>query len=156
MIFVTVGTHHFEFERLIKEIDNIAGVIDEKVIAQIGSTKYTPKNMIYYKFLEEKKLLEFLKKARVVISHAGAGTLLSALTFKKPLILVPRLKKFNEVIDNHQIELAEELKRKGKAVVIYDIKELEKTLKKIKKNKYEKNKKDKKLVDFLKEYIQEL
>ena len=132
MIFVTVGTHYHGFERLIKKIDKIAGNTDEEMIAQIGSTTYIPKNMKYFKLLEEKKLLELIKKARIIVAHAGAGTLLNVLHFGKPMILVPRLKKFNEAIDDHQLELAEMLKNKGKAVVVHDIENLEDALNKTK------------------------
>ena len=153
MIFVTVGTYHFEFKRLIKRIDEIAANIDEEVIAQIGSTKYLPKNMRYFTLLEEEKLLELIKKARIVVTHAGAGTLLNVLHFRKPLILVPRFKKFNEVIDDHQLELTEVFKNEKKAVVVYDINNLESALKKAKKISFNKNIK---LVTFLKDYIKDM
>lgn len=157
MIFVTVGTHYLGFERLIKEMDDVASKIDEKVVAQIGSTKYKPKNMSYFTFVEdEKRIVDLYKKARVVISHAGAGSILRALSHQKPLIVVPRLKKFNEHIDDHQLELAEVLKKEGKAVVVYDVKDVEKALKEIKKLKHKKNIKNNRLIIFLKKYIEEM
>jgi UDP-N-acetylglucosamine transferase subunit ALG13 len=155
MIFVTVGTHYLGFERLIKKMDEISGGIDEEVIAQIGSTKYRPKNMTYFTFVEdENEILELCKKARIIVSHAGAGSLLTILNYMKPLIVVPRLKKFNEHIDDHQLELAEVLKNDGKFVLIYDVKNLEATLKEIGKSDCNKNKKDKKLINFLKKFIE--
>lgn len=154
MIFVTVGTHYLGFERLIKQMDEIAGKIDEEVIAQIGSTKYKPKNMTYFTFKDDNEILELSKKARIIISHAGAGSLLTFINFTKPLIVVPRLKKFNEVIDNHQLELTEILKNIENFIVIYDIKNLENALKEVVIPDSYKNKKDKQLINFLKKLIE--
>ena len=154
MIFVTVGTHYLGFERLIMEMDEIAGKIDEKVIAQIGSTKYKPKNMKYFTFVEdEKEILELYQEARVVVSHAGAGTLLTILNYNKPAVIVPRLHKFNEHIDDHQLELTDVLKDQGKAIGVYDIGDLERSLKKVENLNYNNKKKNEELIIFLKEYI---
>lgn len=155
MIFVTVGTHYLGFERLIKKMDEIAGQLNENVIAQIGSTKYIPKNMTYFKFLEdENKIIELYKKARIIVSHAGAGSILTIFNHLKPTIIVPRLKKFNEHIDDHQLELAEVLKKNGKSIVIYDIKNLETALNEARKTDLSKHKKEKKLINFLKKTIE--
>jgi len=154
MIFVTVGTNYRGFERLIKKIDEIAGKIDEEVVAQIGPINYIPKNMTYFTFIEdEKKLLELFKNARIIVSHAGAGTLLTIFKYKKPAVIVPRLKKFNEVIDDHQLELTEFLKKEEKAVIVDDIENLEDALKKAKKISFKKNIT---LVPFLKKYIMDM
>jgi len=154
MIFVTVGTHYYGFERLIKKIDEIAGKIDEEVVAQIGSTRYKPKNMTYFSFMEdEEKFLELYKKARIIITHGGVGNLFKIYSFQKPVIIVPRLKKFNEHIDDHQLEITEVLKNEEEAVIVYDIEDLEDALKKAKKISIKENKK---LVSFLKNYIQDM
>lgn len=154
MIFVTVGTHYQGFERLIKKMDEIAGNIDEEVVAQIGSTKYEPKNMTYFSFTEdEEQFLELCKKARIIITHAGIGNLFKIHSFQKPAIIVPRSKKFNEVVDDHQLEITEVLKNEEEAVVVYDIEDLEDALKKAKKISIKENKK---LVNFLKNYIQDM
>jgi beta-1,4-N-acetylglucosaminyltransferase len=154
MIFVTVGTHYQGFERLIKKIDEIAGKIDEEVVAQIGSTKYEPKNMTYFSFMEdEEKFLEIYKKARIIITHAGVGNLFKIHSFQKPVIIVPRLKKFNEHVDDHQLDITEILKNEEEAVVVYDIEDLEDALKKAKKISIKENKK---LVTFLKNYIKSM
>jgi UDP-N-acetylglucosamine transferase subunit ALG13 len=154
MIFITVGTHYQGFERLIKKADEIASKIDEEIIAQIGSTKYIPKNMNYFSFMrDEEKFLELYKKARIIITHAGVGNLFNIYSFQKPVIIVPRLKKFNEHIDNHQLEITEVLKNQKQVVVIYDIENLENALKRAKKITCKKNKK---LVTFLKDYIKDM
>ncbi len=154
MIFVTVGTHYQGFERLIKKMDEIAGKIDDEVIMQIGYTDYEPKNAKWLRFLErEEDILELYKKADVIVAHAGAGTLLTALSFGKPVVVVPRLKKFGEHIDDQQLELAEALESMGKAIAVYDIEKLEDAIKKAKSLKYKPVKRERRLTNFLKEYL---
>ena len=154
MIFVTVGTHYQGFERLIKKMDEIAGKIGDDVIMQIGYTKYEPRNARWFRFLErEEDILELYKKADVIVAHAGAGTLLTALSFGKPLVIVPRLKKFEEHVDDQQLELAEALESMGKAIAVYDVEELEDAIKKAKSLRYKPVHRDKRLINFLKEYL---
>ena len=158
MIFVTVGMHYQGFERLIKKMDEIAGKIDEEVVMQIGHTKYKPKNAKYFDFDDsDEKILEYFKQARVIVSHAGAGTLLNALRFGKPVIVVPRLKKFGEHVDDQQLELAEVLSKAGKVIAVYDISKLEEALRKVDKlNSKIVDKNNSKLIEFLKNYIRSL
>ena len=142
------------FERLIKKIDEIAGRTDEEIVAQIGSTNYKPKNIKYFSFVEEEeKIQELYKKSRIVITHAGAGTILTLLQNKKPLVVVPRLKEHNEHIDNHQLELTEVINNKGLATVVYDIDKLEGALKNSNNNSSYQQDSDDNLTSFLKDYI---
>lgn len=124
MIFVTIGSSSWEFTRLIKEMDRIAGEIDEEVIMQISFTKYETKNAKYFRFKPKTEMMEMYERARVIVSHAGVGTIINALHLGKPLIIVPRRKKFGEAVDDHQVEIAGELEREGRAKAIYDIDKL--------------------------------
>jgi len=154
MIFITVGTHYLGFERLIKKMDDIAGRTNEEVVAQIGSTMYKPKNIKYFSFVdEEDKILEFYKKSRVIVTHAGAGTLSTILSIKKPLVIVPRLKKYNEHIDDHQLELTEVLNSEGLATVVYDVEKLEDALNSTNNKTKHQKRNNGTLVTFLKQYI---
>jgi len=126
MIFVTVGFHYQGFERLIRKMDEIAGKIDEDVIMQIGSTKYTPKNAEFFDFIDDdEKIAYYFGDARIIVAHAGAGTIMDAVRLKRPLIVVPRLQKFNEHVDDQQLELAEAISNACKAVSVYEIDDLE-------------------------------
>ena len=157
MIFVTVGMHYQGFERLIKKMDEIAGKIDEEVVMQIGFTRYKPKNARYFDFVDDdEKILEYFRRARVIVSHAGAGTLLNALHFGKPVIVVPRLKKFGEHVDDQQLELAELISKIGKGVAVYDIDELEGVLNKVNGLNFSAVSKERGLVNFLRNYIRGL
>jgi UDP-N-acetylglucosamine transferase subunit ALG13 len=156
MIFVTVGTHYQGFERLIKKMDDISGHLDEDVIAQIGSTKYKPKNMTYFTFGGyENEIIKLCKNARIIVSHAGAGSILTVFYYMKPIIIIPRLEKFNEHVDDHQLELAKVLENNKNFLVVYDVKKLETILNEARKPYYStNNKKDDRLINFLKKKIE--
>ena len=119
MIFVTVGGMR-AFDRLVIAMDRLAGELDEEVVMQIGSTEYEPGNCKYFKFLPSDEMKELYARARVVICHAGIGSILSAAQYNKPLILVPRTKRYGEHIDDHQLEIAREMESRG-MTVLYDI-----------------------------------
>lgn len=147
MIFVTVGTDTHQFDRLLKEIDRLLAEkkIKEDVVAQTGNSGYSPKNCKYSGFFSEEEFSALLKKADLVISHAGAGSIIRSLEFGKATIIVPRRKKYGEHTDDHQMELAKELEIEGKAIVVYNINNLEDAIKKAKNEnlKIEKQKQDK-------------
>ncbi|PIN90851.1 hypothetical protein COU60_00720 [Candidatus Pacearchaeota archaeon CG10_big_fil_rev_8_21_14_0_10_34_76] len=123
MIFVSVGTHNQEFERLIRKIDNLAKEINEEIIIQRGHTKYIPKNCKSFKF--DSDLKPYMKKARLIIAHAGIGTTIEVLRkLKKPLILIPRQHKYGEHINDHQVGMARHFEKKWGVKIIYNIKDL--------------------------------
>jgi beta-1,4-N-acetylglucosaminyltransferase len=145
-----VGT--FGFERLVRKMDNIAGRISEEVIMQIGQTKYRPKNAKYFDFTTEQEIKEFCRKARIVVTHAGVGMILNALQEEVPVIVVPRLKKYSEVIDDHQLYLTRELEKEEKITAVYEVDDLEVALDRT-STKHKKTAKDRRLVEALKKYI---
>jgi beta-1,4-N-acetylglucosaminyltransferase len=121
MILVTVGLHPQGFDRLVQAADAMASLVEETVIIQYGSTRYRPKRARHFDFVDEAEMRNWLGKARVVVSHGGAGSILSALQANKPLVVVPRLKRFGEVFDNHQLELTEALAQLGRSVTVTDL-----------------------------------
>ncbi|NAS89366.1 hypothetical protein C4E24_06475 [ANME-1 cluster archaeon AG-394-G21] len=130
-IFVTAGTLSTGFDRLPIEIDVLIEkrVIQEKVIAQIGSSKYTPKNYEWFKFTSKEAYWNIMKESKIVITHGGVGSITNALKFNKRTIVVPRRKEFGEVVNNHQLEITRELEKQEKIIAVYDIQDLEKALK---------------------------
>lgn len=109
-IFVTVGTA--SFPRLVKIMDNIAKVIPEKVVIQLGRTNYIPKNADYFDFTKNFDEFNMIsRKAKLVVSHAGVGNVINVLEQNNNLVIVPRLEEYKEHIDNHQIEFAKILKK---------------------------------------------
>jgi UDP-N-acetylglucosamine transferase subunit ALG13 len=154
VIFVTVGTHSQGLDRLIKKMDEIAGKIDEEVVMQIGSTKYRPKNARYFDFIEDfEKIKELNRKARVVVCHGGAGTIITALDEGAPVIAVPRLKEHGEHINDHQLELVDALSNNGKILAVYDIDLLEETLSSPFVNSHKKSNGDSKIVRAMRNYL---
>ena len=134
-IFVAVGTFSTGFDRLLKEIEMLIEkrIIRKKVIAQIGSSKYTPKNYEWFRFTSKEVFWDTMKESKIVITHGGVGSITNALKFNKRTIVVPRKKEFGEVVNDHQLEITRELERQGKIIAVYDIQDLEKALKRVEK-----------------------
>ncbi len=124
MIFVTVGTHTDGFPRLVESMDQLAAGLPEEVVMQIGATPYTPKHARWFTFVSHDEIADLGREARVIVSHAGAGSIMEALRYGKPLIVVPRLHKYGEHLDDHQTELAEALARAGSLLVAYEAADL--------------------------------
>ena len=122
MIFVTVGTHPGGFDRLIRHMDKIAGLLKEKVIIQRGFNKYTPQNAEYFDFADN--LEPYFSKARIVISHSATSLVEFVLTQKKPIIAVPRRADFGEHINDHQVEFARYLEHKLGIKAVMNIHEI--------------------------------
>lgn len=137
MIFVTVGTHTKGFDRLFKEIDRLVseGRIKDKFFVEVGKSDYRPENYDYTDLLPFEKYKEMISKADLVISHGGLGSVINVLEKNKKLVVVPRRQEFDEHVDNHQLQIAEVLERRNRAIAVYDIKNLDKAIKKAKKSK---------------------
>ena len=132
MIFVTVGTADkgIEFTRLIKAMDEIAGKIDQRVVMQIGSIEYEPRNAHAFQYVTYSEALSYFKEASLVVGHAGTGTILNALRFRTPLIVVPRRIQYGELDrDDHQLEIAHRLEKMGLVEVVYEMEALESAVK---------------------------
>jgi beta-1,4-N-acetylglucosaminyltransferase len=156
MIFVTVGASNLGFDRLVKKMDEIAGKLHEEVIIQKGFTEYTPINAKWYTYIDNKTMLKLYNDANIIITHDGAGTLLTTLTLNKSTIVVPRLKKYNECNYKNKFDLAETLKNMNRIILVYDIEKLEKSIEEVKSFKCRKFTNNKKLISFLKGYINKI
>jgi len=133
MIFLTVGTQ-FPFDRFIRAVDNIfdQGLIDEEIFAQIGETSYKPRNFESVASLEKKVFDECFKKASSVMSHAGVGTITVALKNHKPLLVMPRMKRYKEHVNDHQVATAKKFEELGHILAVYDVKDLPNGIRKLK------------------------
>lgn len=130
MIFVTLGSQKFQFNRLLIEIDKLVEEkkITEEVFAQIGYSEYRPKNYRYKEFLDRDEFNNIMEKCNKVITHGGTGAIIGAVKKGKKVIAVPRLAKFKEHVDNHQLQIVEEFKNMNFIVSTNDIGEIEKIL----------------------------
>ena len=106
MIFVTVGTHEQQFNRLVKAVDDLKrdGVIEEDVFIQTGYSTYEPKYCKSKKFLTYKEMEKLYKNSDIIITHGGPASFMKALQYKKIPIVVPRQVKFKEHVNNHQVD----------------------------------------------------
>jgi len=132
MIYVTVGSHYQSFDRLVKKIDDLTAQIDEEVVMQIGYSTYLPRKAAYFDFCSLEKAEGLIQKAALVVSHAGIGTIISARQFKKPMVIVPRLKEYHEHNNDHQLEIAEALKTRPWVRVVEDLDLLEESMRELK------------------------
>jgi UDP-N-acetylglucosamine transferase subunit ALG13 len=133
MIFVTVGNSikGVEFYRLIHKIDEIAGDLKEEIVAQIGFIDEYPKHIKWFQYLNFMEILKYFEEASLIIGHSGVGTVINAIAYKKPLILVPRSSTHGEHIDDHQGELAEQLRGTKGIFIVKDVEELKPTILKV-------------------------
>ncbi|MBE9009896.1 glucosyl transferase [Pseudanabaenaceae cyanobacterium LEGE 13415] len=108
MILVTVGTEQYGFDRLMSWITILMrhGLIQEQVIVQYGASKRLPSNAIVHKTVPIDRFTDLIQQARLVISHCGEGSLFMLEEIGTPYILVPRSVRFQEHVDDHQVELA--------------------------------------------------
>lgn len=127
MIFVTVGTHEQQFNRLIKQIDLIAknDLIDEKIIIQKGYTEYIPKYCEYNDFYSYNEMNKLMDNANIIITHGGPATFMNVLVKGKKPIVVPRRVEFNEHINNHQVDFLKKYLTKYQNVIpVFNIESL--------------------------------
>lgn len=143
MILVVLGTQNNDFHRLLDEVEfNIKnGNIKEEVVVQAGYTKYKSDKMKIFDMTTKESFEELVKKADLIITHAGVGSIEMALEQNKKVIAVSRLKKYGEHINDHQKDIESEFNKNGWLIGIDDVSKLSEALKEIKTfipKKYEK------------------
>jgi UDP-N-acetylglucosamine transferase subunit ALG13 len=130
VIFVTVGTHEQQLDRLVKTIDELKGrnIIKEEVFIQSGYSTYSIKNCQYKTMLTFEEMKEYSDNCRLFITHGGPGSIIIGLSAGKLPIVFPRNPQFNEHVDNHQILFTKRMSEKKKVVPVYSERELEKVI----------------------------
>lgn len=128
MIFVTVGTQ-LAFDRMVAAVDAWAGQSGAKVFAQIGPGAYRPAHMQYAEFLEPADFDRQFSEASLVIAHAGMGSILTALSYGKPLIIMPRRADMGEHRNDHQMATAGKFRENPAVHIAWDEIELASLLK---------------------------
>lgn len=115
MIFITLGTQACNFSRCMRMVEEIikSFKIDEPIIAQVGHTSYNSSLISCFDFVSEQQYQDLISSARIVISHAGTGALFSSIKKGKKVIAVARLKKYGEMVDDHQKEIVAKLSSEG-------------------------------------------
>lgn len=156
MIFVTLGTQDKSFKRLLdninKEIEN--GTIKDKVIVQAGHTKYNSKNMEIFDLLDKENFDKYIKDCDLLITHGGVGSIITGLKHSKKVIACPRLAKYDEHINDHQLQIIDRFVESGYILSYHEndnLKEILKKAKTFKPNKYTSN--TTKMIELIKNYI---
>jgi len=118
MILVTVGTNEARFDRLLHTVQDLE--LTEELIVQYGSCNLRPSPATLHQELPYQDLVDLISAARVVVAHAGAGIVLTALANGKRPIVLPRLKQYGEAVDDHQLHFGRKLAARGLLTVIED------------------------------------
>lgn len=138
MIFITLGSQKFQFDRLLKEVDDLIekGCIRDEVFAQTGYSNYIPKNYKYDKFLDRDVFCTMEGKANIVITHGGTGAIMGAIKQGKKVIAVPRLTKYKEHVDDHQVQIIKQFSEMNLICGCMDCRNLGKALEEVATAKY--------------------
>ncbi len=133
MIFVTLGSQKFQFNRLLQKIDELIenGIITEDVFAQIGESTYLPRNFEYTDFMDRDAFAEKMSACQKVITHGGTGVIINAVKKGKKVIAVPRLAKYKEHVDDHQLQLLHQFDELKLICACYEVEHLEECCKNI-------------------------
>ncbi|MCE5187081.1 MAG: hypothetical protein LLF76_13240 [Planctomycetaceae bacterium] len=128
MIFLTIGTQE-PFDRLIRSVDELVeeGAIADDVVGQTGSG-YRPMHFTSYPILDKSEFERCMEQSRFVISHAGMGSIITAVTLQKPMLVMPRLHKYREHVNDHQFHTALRFEELGVVVTARDKQELKEKL----------------------------
>ena len=115
--FITVGNGEKPFLRLFNQLENLFELMPQPVIAQCGNTEFKSSKIKTYKFIELGKFKKYISKSKLVICHAGMGTMMQAIQLNKIPVCVPRLKKYDEIINDHQVNIAKALGEQKKIIL---------------------------------------
>ena len=140
MILVTVGSQKFQFNRLLKKVDELIekGTIKDDVFAQIGASDYKPKNYKFVDFMTQDEFSKKMDECDMIITHAGTGVIVNAVKKEKKVIALPRLSMYGEHVDDHQIQLIKEFEELNFIEPVYETEQMEDAIKKAKDKKYNK------------------
>ena len=120
MIFVTVGTHEQPFNRLIKEVDRLVetSVIKDDVFIQTGYSTYEPQFCKWSSLISFDKMNELMETSDIIITHGGPATFMNAIVNGKKPIVVPRQEKYDEHVNDHQVDFAQQVKEKYNSIEV--------------------------------------
>ena len=135
MILVLLGTQNNSFHRLLEEVEkNIDnGNIKEEVIAQKGYTKFESEKIKTFSQTSSDEINEFIEQADLIITHGGVGSIVTSIKKGKKVIAVPRLKKYKEHVNDHQLDIIRSFGDMGYIIGLESVEELSEAIKNIDK-----------------------
>lgn len=122
LLFVTVGSQKFQFDRLLRAVDALvaSGAVEGGAFAQTGACSYIPKSFPSEAFVDRERFGELMDGSDVVVTHGGTGAIIGAVKRGKCVIAVPRLARFGEHVDDHQVEIVRQFGEMGLIEPCYD------------------------------------
>ncbi len=156
MIFITLGSQKFQFNRLLRAIDELIakGDITDDVFAQTGYSDYEPQKYDFKQFLSRDEFADIISKTDIVITHGGTGAIVGAIKAGKKVIAIPRLERFGEHVDDHQKQIVAQFKKNDLICGIDECNELVDAIGYVKEHRfniYESN--TQKIIDSIDEFI---
>lgn len=138
MIFVTLGSQKFQFDRLLKKLDELIdkGMITDEVFAQIGASTYVPQKYKYTRFMDREEFSKCIEDASLIVTHGGTGVIIGAVKKGKKVIAVPRLAKYGEHVDDHQLQLLHQFDELGIICSCYEMDRLGECLDEVRNKTY--------------------
>lgn len=130
MIFITVGTHEQQFNRLIEKINMLKrdNIIQDDIVIQAGYSDYIADACVFKKIMSFEEMKNYIQKARIIITHGGPGSIFAVLNQGKVPIVVPRNPTYGEHVDSHQIKFVKRLTNENKVIGIFDINEMQQSI----------------------------
>ena len=137
-IFVTLGSQKFQFNRLLQALDDLMEqqTGSDSVFAQTGYSDYQPKHYPFRQFLDREEYAAEMGRADIVITHGGTGAIIGAVKQEKKVIAVPRLAKYGEHVDDHQLQLVEQFRELNLICECQDCQKLGEALETVKHTEY--------------------
>lgn len=158
MIFVTLGSQKFQFDRLLKALDKLVaeGKITDSIFAQTGYSDYKPEHFDYKPFMDRDEFNGMQDACDLVITHGGTGAIVGALKKGKKVIAVPRLSCYGEHVDDHQLQIVDEFAKSGFILECQDCDELWKCMEEVKNHEFVKYVSNtSKIIQSIESFIQE-
>jgi UDP-N-acetylglucosamine transferase subunit ALG13 len=118
VIFVTVGTHHQPFDRLLSAL---CALDPRELVVQHGPAAPPPDVLHAAPYMPFDQMLRWFRDADAVITHAGVGSILCAVREGHVPLVVPRRRDLREHVDDHQVELARALERHGNVIAAWNV-----------------------------------
>lgn len=126
MIFITVGSQKFQFDRLLKQVDELLrdGILQEPVFAQIGYCTYVPQNYPCQDFLNKDEMNRYMEQADLILTHGGTASIIESVKMEKKVVAAARLAKYGEHVDDHQTEIIHKFVQDQIIEGVYEMEEL--------------------------------
>jgi len=118
LILVLCGTQKQDFSRMIKAVETLAQ--HEKIVVQAGHTEYESDKIEIFDFISAEELKKLYDQADYIVTHGGAGSVFQAIKASKRTLIFPRLQKYGEHVDDHQLQLANKLHKMGYLLTFND------------------------------------